>query len=361
MSSRTEPSRNAGARATAALPQLLDLDNYTPCDWDLTIDHEGRELWLDIFEAQVDHIAAAARQSDYTEGDIAAARAEILEMVRAIRADPTAIGERLDILAIDRRRDGALRERGIEDPFRAVKSRENDRALADLDRRCAEIDGLPEEERLAELIRGVFAGNLFDMGAQKTAELFMGAAGPEFHACLDRVPGRPWGVDDLDRATLDGFGRAVLFVDNAGADIVLGMLPLARELARRGTRVTLAANELPSLNDVTAEELRELLDRAAPLGEHVESGAIVVESTGSADPLIDLGALDPGFCERAAGADLVVLEGMGRGLESNWEARLSCETWRMAIVKVEPVAARRGVRMFDGIFRRDAPQSAPAT
>lgn len=31
--------------------------------------------------------------------------------------------------------------------------------------------------------------------------------------------------------------RAVLFLDNAGADIVLGVLPLARELLRRGTEV----------------------------------------------------------------------------------------------------------------------------
>lgn len=31
--------------------------------------------------------------------------------------------------------------------------------------------------------------------------------------------------------------RALLFVDNSGADIVLGMLPLARELLQRGTEV----------------------------------------------------------------------------------------------------------------------------
>ena len=34
--------------------------------------------------------------------------------------------------------------------------------------------------------------------------------------------------------------RALLFVDNSGADIVLGMLPLARELLRRGTEVSLS-------------------------------------------------------------------------------------------------------------------------
>lgn len=33
--------------------------------------------------------------------------------------------------------------------------------------------------------------------------------------------------------------RALLFVDNSGADVVLGMLPLARELLRCGTEVSL--------------------------------------------------------------------------------------------------------------------------
>lgn len=38
-----------------------------------------------------------------------------------------------------------------------------------------------------------------------------------------------------------------------------GMLPFARELLRTGTRVILAANELPSINDITAAELDALL------------------------------------------------------------------------------------------------------
>lgn len=38
-------------------------------------------------------------------------------------------------------------------------------------------------------------------------------------------------------ACTQGAGHAMLFVDNAGSDVVLGMLPLARELARQGTKV----------------------------------------------------------------------------------------------------------------------------
>jgi type II pantothenate kinase len=37
------------------------------------------------------------------------------------------------------------------------------------------------------------------------------------------------------------------------------MLPLARELLRHGTCVVLAANSLPSINDITAAELDALL------------------------------------------------------------------------------------------------------
>lgn len=56
-------------------------------------------------------------------------------------------------------------------------------------------------------------------------------------------------VDDFDAFKMRMLGsgekkphlykKALLFVDNSGADVVLGMLPLARELLRRGTEVSL--------------------------------------------------------------------------------------------------------------------------
>jgi type II pantothenate kinase len=41
------------------------------------------------------------------------------------------------------------------------------------------------------------------------------------------------------------------------------MLPLARELLRRGTVVIIAANHLPAINDITAAELDALLPQAS--------------------------------------------------------------------------------------------------
>ncbi len=70
------------------------------------------------------------------------------------------------------------------------------------------------------------------------------------------------------------------------------MLPLARELLKRGTTVVVAANELPSINDMTAAELEALLPQIcssdALLCKAVSSQRLRVVSSGSGLPVIDL-------------------------------------------------------------------------
>lgn len=337
------------------LPQLLIADGYTPCDWDLLADDAGRAFWLGLFSQQMRDMAGAGVAAGYPGSACAAADTAFQRTLDDLRADPRAAGDRLDILVLDRLRDGAFRDRGVDDPYRAIKAHENAAALRELPARLGVIDALPEKARLEELVRGIFAGNLFDMGAKRVADRYASDDRPTFAGDLRSVKPRPWGIDDLDEAGPDGVRRAVLFVDNAGADVVLGMLPLARELTRRGAEVLIGANELPSLNDITAGELTGLMADDPAIGPLLASGAIRVMSTGSADPLIDLAALDSAFCAAAEGADLIVLEGMGRSIESNWTARFSCAAWRAAVLKNERVAARKGLRLFDGVFRVTAP------
>ena len=54
---------------------------------------------------------------------------------------------------------------------------------------------------------------------------------------------RPWLHDDVDawleRCQGPPHKLAVLFVDNSGGDIVLGIIPFARSLLQRGTKVRL--------------------------------------------------------------------------------------------------------------------------
>ncbi len=68
-------------------------------------------------------------------------------------------------------------------------------------------------------------------------------AGLVYASEIVRYAARPWQVDDLDvwvrRLQSEPPHKcAVIFVDNSGIDIILGVFPFARELLRRGTRVS---------------------------------------------------------------------------------------------------------------------------
>lgn len=71
-----------------------------------------------------------------------------------------------------------------------------------------------------------------------------------------------------------------------------GMLPFARELLKAGTVVILAANEEPCINDITAEELQEVVAEAAKLdallSHAVLEQALRVVSSGNDLCVIDL-------------------------------------------------------------------------
>ncbi len=346
---------SSSAPFLCALPLLIDPSGYLPCDWDLIADEIGRGHWLDLFDAHFAAIKESALVSGYRERDIDSAWVEINSWIDRLRVDPGVVGGVLNILTLDRIRDGALRRNGVPDPFAAIKEAANESALGQLADRLEAIDRTPNEHRLVELARGMFAGNLFDMGAPQTAARFHDNAGIRFAELLGDVKERPWLHDGVDAAALAVKRKAVIFVDNAGGDVVLGVLPLAKALLSQGAEVILAASQEPVLNDVTADELIGLRERAAAIDSAFANEKLRVVSTGTDTPLIDLSAVSPALCEAAADADLLVLVGMGRALESNWLARFTCESWRVATIKEHGIARRRGGVIYDCVFRVESP------
>lgn len=340
-----------------ALPQLVNVSDYAPCAWDLIADPAGRAYWLDHFcrhlDVVIEHVVAEYPQTDAAALD--RFRAEYLGVMHGLHDDPGRYG-RLDILLLDKLRHDVLARHGFADPFAGVKQRENAAALELLPRLLAELDALPARERLAHLAVGLMAGNLFDLGAMEMIARYR-AGGGDFWEGRAAQPPRPWHIDDVDalgdRIAERPFRHAVLFVDNAGGDIVLGMLPLARWLLGQGTRVTLAANARPALNDVTAAELPALLAAAAALDPRLADPELRVVSSGGDAPLLDLSALSEECVTQVVDADLVWLHGMGRAIESNFDARLCCATVRTAVLKDEAVAGYLGARQLDCVFRYD--------
>lgn len=179
-------------------------------------------------------------------------------------------------------------------------------------------------------------------------------------SCQNLVP-RPWVIDDLDKFIANwckkSWKKAVIFVDNSGTDVILGILPFAREMLRRGTQVVLVANDLPSINDITYTELIEIISKLKDeqgklVG--VDASNLLIANSGNDLPVIDLSSISQELAYLASDADLVIMEGMGRGIETNLYAQFRCDSLKIGgMVKHQEVADFLGGRLYDCVFKYD--------
>ncbi|XP_044508223.1 damage-control phosphatase At2g17340-like [Mangifera indica] len=281
--------------------------------------------------------------------------AEILE---DFKKDPESHGGPPDCILLCRIREQILRELGFRDIFKKVKDEENAKAISLFGDVVRLNDAIEEEgKRLESLVRGIFAGNIFDLGSAKLAEVFSRDGMSFLASCQNLVP-RPWVIDDLEtfkvKWSKKPWKKAVIFVDNSGADIILGILPFVRELLRLGTQVVLAANDLPSINDVTYSELIDIIaklkDESGKL-MGVDTSNLFIANSGNDLPVIDLARVSQELAYLASDADLVILEGMGRGIETNLYAQFKCDSLKIGMVKHPEVAQFLGGRLYDCVFK----------
>ena len=347
--------------------KLADPARYVACAWDLTRDTDGRLHWVDFFKRHfrtilklgVEARAARGESPDDASADATRCAGELDGRIDAFAADPNGFG-RVTILTMDEWRDEILRKHGFVDAFVDLKHRENEKMLPLLPVVCRQIDALAGEAQLRAIIEGVFAGNIFDMGAEATAKAFLGQS-PDFFATRQSLAPRPWLIDDYDALAtrlLKGpvHRKAVFFIDNAGSDFLLGAVPMIRWLAQHGTRVVIAANERPTLNDMTIQDVDAWWPRIVEAEPSLAPLPIDRVSTGTGEPLIDLSRVSRALNEAAADADLVVIEGMGRGVESNLDASFNCDALILAMIKDTAVARFVGGKVFDCVCRfRAAP------
>lgn len=358
-------NRTGTDRPAAVVPfvKLADPDAYVACNWDLTIDHAGREHWVAFFKRHINTILSLGVEAAVTRGEDEASanrradacRAEFYGVFDAYAADPPSHG-RVTILTLDEWRDNLLRKYGFVDAFVDLKNRENEKMLPLLPQVCSQIDALPTPaDQLRAVIEGVFAGNVFDMGAEATATRFLGQS-VDFATVRDELPDRPWRIDDYDALAdrvLNGppHRKCVYFIDNAGSDLLLGALPMMRWMAQRGTRIVLAANERPTLNDMTIHDVEAWWPKILETEPSLADLPIECVSTGTGEPLIDLSAVSHELNTASADADLIILEGMGRGIESNLDAAFNCEAMNIAMIKDPAVAGRVGGKVYDVVLR----------
>ncbi len=346
---------------------LAHPESYYCCTQNMLVDVEFRNFWLDHFSHHFDLIMSLAVQvyGPESSGRAMACKAALVKEMESLRGNPAKY-DTMNLQVMGKLRQDILKAHDLPDPFLLNKQRENSAMLALYPEIISDLDRprqtRSESDTLRLLVEGVFAGNIFDMGATETAKLFASGS-PDFRKVRQSLDGnRPWLVDHFDAFAQrllhgGGYNKALFFMDNAGSDAVLGVLPLVRWLAARGTQVCLLANESAALNDIIATELCDLLDRIRAIDPVMDSllqhRRIAAGSSGGGTPLIDLMDVSDECNAMAAEADLVFLEGMGRGLESNFNILLTTDVVKLCMVKEEIIARRHGGKVFDVVFRFD--------
>jgi type II pantothenate kinase len=113
--------------------------------------------------------------------------------------------------------------------------------------------------------------------------------------------------------------------------------------------VILCANSKAAINDITHAELLLVLKKACQLNETVNeaytvSKRLVLMESGSTSPCLDLTRINISLAKMlaASGVDLFVLEGMGRAIHTNFDARFKCDCLKAAVIKNEWLANRFG-------------------
>lgn len=345
----------------ATLPLLKSPDDYVARTIDILTHDQNRTYWLGLFRRQwislLQHAVRSEAASDTVHERCGQAKQEFLEFLDAVEQTPDLHGD-LTVPFICEVREQILRRAGFADPYKPVKIEENQSCLELLPQVLRELDAQPDDSRLQALIEGVFAGNIFDLGAAKTTEMYENGE-LDFRSARSKLPDRPWLVDDLDllneRFAGPAHHKAMLFVDNAGADVVLGMIPLGRELLKRGSQVVLTANTTPALNDIIHDELVKLIQVIAGFDEVVANGLadgkLKLVPSGNGIPLIDFKRVGDDIANEAKDVDLLIIEGMGRALESNYHTQFTCESLKLAIIKEPHVAEVFGGNMYDVVCR----------
>ncbi|KAH8867177.1 Pantothenate kinase 4 [Schistosoma japonicum] len=235
--------------------------NYSPDTWDLTHDEEARIYWLSCFDNCIEYHREKAEESQSdTLSDAADRSNQFAERYKRflceLSADPSGRGV-LTVRCLLSAQQHFLREYGFGDVFCLQKRCENRAALSALTDRLSELSKLSWPDRQLSLIQGLLAGNMFDWGASEAVQFLNKAPQNkfgvvDFHVTLNKVQARPWLVDDydkwIDRISVSGspYRCILIFCDNSGADIILGVLPFAMEFLRRGSKVIMAANSITS-------------------------------------------------------------------------------------------------------------------
>ncbi|XP_065840838.1 4'-phosphopantetheine phosphatase-like [Oscarella lobularis] len=365
------------ARAPSPVPYgVLELDrmeltlvplplikcSYMPDLINLSEDKGARQHWIQRFMEALSHVADLAIACQLSSDDVYARAQQFVDehkkQLARLTEEPNAFGT-LTVGSLFDARQQCLAECSFPDPFVRIKRANTELAITKIPDVFRQLDAMELKQRHLCAIENLLAGNACDA---RGSDLF-GDEPLTFEEAKTKIQRRPWLVDSFDdwlrrmESDAPAHACALIFVDNSGIDIAVGVLAFARELLRKGTKVILSPISFPSVNNVTASELEALLLRVKNQCSIIESadrsGQLLVMESGTLSPCLDLRRIDSRLAEacKQHGVDLVVLEGMGRAVYTNFDVQFNCESLKLAVLKNRWLAERLGGKQYDVVFK----------
>lgn len=340
---------------------LVNMNTYEADLFNLTLDTEARNYWLEIFHSGLDRfckvIRAGESNRDNLDKRIDLFKSKFLACLSLLRGNPYAYGN-LSVRTLLDCREQFLDEFDFYDPYLHFKKEENAEAMSLLEGRLKKLSMLNWEDRQINSIKGILGGNLFDWGSSAVVKMNDDHK-INFEDACKVVQERPWAVDNLDewiaRIKKEPYNKIVIFVDNSGADIVLGILPFVVEMLMLGSKVVLSANSRPALNDVTSQELRILAAEAAGISlvikDGLETGKLRIVESGLGSPCLDLSRVSQQIADASSDCDLVIVEGMGRAIHTNCTNHFLVDSLRLCVLKNSWLCKKFDCPMFSGICK----------
>lgn len=344
-------------------PVLADLSTYNPDTIDLINNAKDRNYWLPCLDIMAKKFIDRAQllNPDMPDATLNAERSyeAFAKLVLQFRDDPSFLPE-LSIRTLLLSNEQTLRDNNFRDAWYIQKKQETCEALKEFKRRIGCLDKIDDfGNRWLQIATGVLAGNMFDWGARAVTNILEVSANFGLYEAMDTIEKRPWFVDDFEswirNVKSKLYNTIVIFVDNAGVDFILGILPFARELLKSNSRIVLTANSEPALNDLTIRELKECLRKASEIcpiiAKSLANNQLIAVENGQSGPCLDLRYIDSDLCDIMETADLIVLEGMGRAVHTNFNAKFKIDSLKLAVLKNEFLAKSLGARQFSVIFK----------
>ncbi|GBC02343.1 hypothetical protein RclHR1_04580011 [Rhizophagus clarus] len=346
-------------------PKLENLDNYYPDTLKLT-DPTAQKYWIDILERNLHSLVelvmewtSNGKNDEQNQDDVRNRASSFDALFRShlarLRDQPNMYGA-LTVRSLLNLREQCLHELGFPDVFSKVKTSENKSALQMLPRLLNKVDSIQSlEDKIELLIDNVLTGNMFDWGSSQIVEMIKDGE-LTFESAKDKI-NKPDKfnrtrkfIERITNKNKPPLKKAVIFVDNSGADIVLGIIPFARFLTSLGMDVILAVNSYPAINDITVTVVTSIAELDHLVAAAWASKKLSVMETGSASLCLDLRRINEKLVEACKDVDFVVLEGMGRAIHTNFHAKFICDSLKVAVFKDAATATELGAQMYDAVI-----------